>query len=146
MEVEEHLRRAASFEASAARLDPVEDTELYVIFLMRAGTHRINAALLAMGITAVLAEGGRVGDLYHTYKPRLEGTLPVAVDVEASNHAPALNRNLPDRRMKGLPAPCDVAGKTDVNRQKSRHRCSLSRVINHPKPTFQFLYDRVCRP
>jgi hypothetical protein len=79
MEVEEHLRRAASFEASAARLDPVADTELYVIFLMRAGTHRINAALHAMGITAVHAGGGRVGDLNHTYKPRLEGTLPDAV-------------------------------------------------------------------
>jgi hypothetical protein len=47
----------------------------------------------------------------------LQISLPVAVDVEPPDHAPALNRLLPDRRVNGLPAPCDVAGKTDVNRQ-----------------------------
>ena len=79
MEVDEHLRRAAGVEASIAKLDPVGDTELYVVFLMRAGTHRVNAALHALGITAVTAGGGCVGDLNHTYKPRLEARLPDAV-------------------------------------------------------------------
>jgi hypothetical protein len=79
MEVEEHLGRAAGFEASIAKLDPVGDTELFVVFLMRAGTHRVNAALHALGITAVQAGGGRIGDLNHTYKPPLEVRLPEAV-------------------------------------------------------------------
>jgi hypothetical protein len=47
----------------------------------------------------------------------LEVALPVAVDVEPPDHAPALNWIFPDRRMNSLPAPCDVAWKTDVNGQ-----------------------------
>src|SRR4029077_18059186 len=64
----------------------------------------------------------------------LEVTLPVAVDVEAPDHAPALNWILPDRRINGLPAPCDVAWKTDVNRHESRHQCFLSGVVDRSKP------------
>jgi hypothetical protein len=79
MEVEEHLGRAAGFEASIAKLDPVGDTELFVVFLMRAGTHRVNAALHALGITAVQAGGGRIGDLNHTYKPPLPAEAPAEV-------------------------------------------------------------------
>jgi len=79
MEPREHLRRAASFEASLSKLDPVEDGALYVVFLMRAGTNRVNAALHVMGITDVQASAARVGDLNHTYKPRLEGELPAEV-------------------------------------------------------------------
>ena len=79
MEPYEHLRRAASFEASLAKLDPLEDSALYVVFLMRAGTNRVNAALHMMGITDVEASANRVGDLNHTYKPRLEGVLPAEV-------------------------------------------------------------------
>jgi hypothetical protein len=45
----------------------------------------------------------------------LQISLSVAVDVESSDHAPALNRLLPDRRMNRLPPPCDVAWKADVN-------------------------------
>lgn len=76
MQVQEHLRRAASFERSAAKLDPVEDTELYVVFLMRAGTNRVNAALHALGITDTQASAARIGDLNHTYKPPLPGKPP----------------------------------------------------------------------
>ena len=79
MLVSEHLARAASFEASAAKLDPIEDTELYVVFLMRAGTARVNAALHALGVTDPVATGGRIGDLNHSYKPVLEGELPAEV-------------------------------------------------------------------
>ena len=42
--------------------------------------------------------------------------LVIAVNVKASDHAAALNRIFPDRGINGLPAPCDVAWKTDVNR------------------------------
>jgi hypothetical protein len=79
MEPLEHLRRAASFEASLAKLDPLEDGALYVVFLMRAGTNRVNAALHVMGVTGVEASVNRFGDLNHTYKPRLVGDLPVEV-------------------------------------------------------------------
>lgn len=79
MLVSEHLARAASFERSIAKLDPVEDTELYVVFLMRAATNRVNAALHALGVTDTVAAGARLGDLNHSYKPRLEGNLPAEV-------------------------------------------------------------------
>lgn len=80
MDVSRHLTRAKSFEASLAKLDPIEDSALYIVFLMRAGTNRVNAALHAMGITDVTPSANRVGDLNHTYKPRLEGTLPREVE------------------------------------------------------------------
>lgn len=76
MEVHEHLRRAASFEAAIQKIDPLEDGALYVVFLMRAGTNRINAALHMMGITDVSASAHRIGDLNHTYKPKLERVPP----------------------------------------------------------------------
>ena len=79
MLIGEHLKRAASFEASAAKLDPIEDAELYVVFLMRAATARVNAALHALGVTDPVAAGARIGDLNHSYKPRLEGDLPAEV-------------------------------------------------------------------
>lgn len=80
MEPFEHLRRAVSFERSAAKLDPIEDTELYVVFMMRAGTNRVNAALHAMGVTDTQASAKRVGDLNHSYKPKLTGEVPVPVE------------------------------------------------------------------
>lgn len=79
MQISEHLARAESFERSIARLDPVEDGELYVVFRMRASTNRVNAALHALGVTDTAASASRVGDLNHSYKPRLEGDLPAEV-------------------------------------------------------------------
>lgn len=79
MRPQEHLKRAASFEASAFKLDPIEDGELYIVFLMRAGTNRVNAALHVMGVTDEQPSAARVGDLNHSYKPRLEGELPAVV-------------------------------------------------------------------
>lgn len=79
MQISEHLARAESFERSIARLDPVDDGELYVVFRMRASTNRVNAALHALGVTDTAASASRVGDLNHSYKPRLEGDLPAEV-------------------------------------------------------------------
>ncbi len=79
MQIQDHLRRAESFEASARKLDPVADTELYVVYLMRAATSRVNAALHALGITDVQASAGRIGDLNHTYKPPLPVEPPAEV-------------------------------------------------------------------
>lgn len=78
MKIREHLERAAAFEQAIVRLDPAADTELFIVFLMRAATARVNAALHALGITSDVmgGAGGKLGDLNHTYKPRLEAELP----------------------------------------------------------------------
>lgn len=83
MLIDEHLARALSFEKSAAKLDPVEDAELWIVFLMRAGTGRVNAALHALGITenGPVAAGARIGDMNHSYKPSLDVELPEEVRV-----------------------------------------------------------------
>lgn len=87
MKVAEHLRRAESFEVGASKLDPLEDTALYVVFLMRAATNRVNAALHALGLTTeeVTGAGLKIGDLNHTYKPKLDVALPPAMQ-EAFKH------------------------------------------------------------
>ena len=79
MKISEHLARAESFERSIGKLDPVEDAELYVVFLMRAATNRVNAALHALGVTDTVASEARVGDLNHTYKPKLDLDLPAEI-------------------------------------------------------------------
>lgn len=79
MKISEHLARAESFERSIGKLDPLADAELYVVFLMRAATNRVNAALHALGVTDTVASEARVGDLNHTYKPKLECDLPAEV-------------------------------------------------------------------
>lgn len=83
MLVDEHLARALSFEKSAAKLDPVEDAPLWIVFLMRAGTGRVNAVLHALGITeeGPVAAGARIGDMNHSYKPSLCVELPQEVHV-----------------------------------------------------------------
>lgn len=78
MKISEHLERAIAFERALAALDPLEDAELFVVFLMRAGTSRVNAALHALGLTTEVIGGtaSKVGDLNHTYKPKLDVELP----------------------------------------------------------------------
>ncbi|OGA20514.1 MAG: hypothetical protein A3I02_04645 [Betaproteobacteria bacterium RIFCSPLOWO2_02_FULL_67_26] len=97
MKIEAHLERAAAFERAVARLDPLEDGELYVVFLMRAGTNRVNAALHALGLTseAVGGAAGKIGDLNHTYKPKLEVALPPALR-EAFQHLALLEDLRPE--------------------------------------------------
>jgi hypothetical protein len=51
MKIEEHLAKAKRFEATRARLDPVDDFELWFWMGLSAGTALINAALHAAGIT-----------------------------------------------------------------------------------------------
>lgn len=108
MKVSEHLEKAEAFERAVARLDPVEDTELFVVFLMRAGTNRVNAALHALGLTTEImgSKSGMVGDLNHTYKPKLEAALPPAMQ-EAFRHL-ALLEDLRPEFVRGL-AVLDVA-------------------------------------
>jgi hypothetical protein len=80
MKIDDHLEKARAFERSLAKLDPIADTELYVVFLMRACTNRLNAALHDVGFTTDGPTGaGRIGDLNHTYKPRLDTAPPAAL-------------------------------------------------------------------
>lgn len=77
MKIAEHLKKAEAFDRALSKLDPMEDSALYVVFLMRACTNRVNAALHALGITTDGPPAdGRVGDLNHTYKPTLPSAPP----------------------------------------------------------------------
>lgn len=77
MKISAHLEKAEAFERSLAKLNPIEDTELFVVFLMRACTNRLNAALHGLDFTIEAPAGnGRIGDLNHTYKPRLDTAPP----------------------------------------------------------------------
>ena len=82
MLIREHLDRAAGFEKSLAKLDPIRDSELYIIFLMRAATNRMNATLHALNLTdeGPVAAAARIGDLNHSYKPPLRAE--VSADVQ----------------------------------------------------------------
>jgi hypothetical protein len=83
MKISEHLSKAAAFERSAAKLDPRSDSALYVVFLLRAATSRVNAALHALGTTTDgAATAAKLGDLNHTYKPKLN--VPVPGEMQAS--------------------------------------------------------------
>jgi hypothetical protein len=99
MQIQEHLRRAESFEASARKLDPVADTELYIVYLMRAATSRVNAALHALGITDERPAGGRIGDLNHSYKPTLPDAPPA--EVKAMFEPLAFIENLRPEYVRG---------------------------------------------
>src|SRR5271165_737202 len=52
-------------------------------------------------------------------------SLAISLYIQPADHPPALNRLLPNRGANRLPFPCDVAGKTDVNRHKPSHRNPL---------------------
>jgi hypothetical protein len=83
MKIEEHLSRADAFERAAAKLAPRTDSALYVVYLLRAGTNRVNAALHALKATTdgkLTAE--KLGDLNHTYKPKLN--VPVPAELRAA--------------------------------------------------------------
>jgi hypothetical protein len=86
MLISDHLERVKAFEQSLARLDPIEDTELYVVFLMRAATNRVNAALHALDLTeeGPVARGTRIGDMNHTYKPVMDFELPAELHAAFS--------------------------------------------------------------
>ena len=77
MKINDHLEKADAFERSLAKLDPIADTELFVVFLMRACTNRLNAVLHGLDFTTEAPAGnGRIGDLNHTYKPKLDTAPP----------------------------------------------------------------------
>jgi hypothetical protein len=56
-------------------------------------------------------------------------SLAVAIDVEPSCHAPALDRRLPDGGVYGFPLPLDVAWPAHIHRKQARHRVRLRSSI-----------------
>ena len=107
MKINEHLTKAEAFDHSATKLDPAEDTALYFVMLLRAGTNRVNAALHALGTTTDgAATPAKLGDLNHTYKPKLK--VPVPDELRAAFEYLALIENLRADYVRGN-RPADTA-------------------------------------
>ena len=104
MNVGSHREKIAKLEALRARLDPLEDFELWFWSAMNAGTHAVNAALHRVGATgdadmfatqpgvylvpkadgSLTAELRPLGDVLHVGRPKVEAPLPP--DVLAMMH------------------------------------------------------------
>ena len=107
MKTSEHLTKADAFDRSAAKLDPARDTALYVVMLLRAGTNRVNAALHVLGTTTDgAATPAKLGDLNHTYKPKLN--VPVPDELRAAFVHLALIENMRTDYVRGN-KPADTA-------------------------------------
>jgi hypothetical protein len=107
MQIRDHLSKAEAFERSLAKLEPTEDGALYAVFLMRAATNRVNAALHALGVTSVgAATPAKLGDLNHTYKPKL--ITPVPDELRAAFKHLAFIEDLRPDYVRG-PMPIDDA-------------------------------------
>jgi hypothetical protein len=96
MNVASHLEKIRKLEALRARLDPMDDFELWFWSAMSAGTHAVNAALHDAKITraddvyptqpgvylvpqpdsSVRAAFHPPGDVLHVGRPRVEGPIP----------------------------------------------------------------------
>lgn len=99
-----HLAKIAKLEALRARLDPLEDFELWFWAGMTAGTHAVNAALHQAGVTRdddmfatqpgvylvpqadgkLKSEFRALGDVLHVGRPKVEA--PVPAHLEAMMH------------------------------------------------------------
>lgn len=111
MNVAAHLEKIDRLEALRARLDPLEDFELWFWTAMNAGTHAVNAALHHAGVTRPddvfptqpgvylipqpdksLQPGFHpLGDILHVGRPKVEGAVPDDVakmmkDMEIIEH------------------------------------------------------------
>ena len=111
MNVVSHLEKIGKLEALRAKLDPLEDFELWFWTAMNAGTHAVNAALHHAGVTRPddvfptqpgvylipqpdksLKPGFQpLGDILHVGRPKVEGAIPDDVakmmkDMEIIEH------------------------------------------------------------
>lgn len=102
MKVESHLEKFRRLDAMLARLDPIEDREVWIWTAMNSCTHLLNAALHRCGVSAETDSfhtqvnglyavpdretGGLVdalhppGDVMHVGQPPLSTPLPPAVE------------------------------------------------------------------
>lgn len=96
MNVASHLEKIGRLEALRARLDAMDDFELWFWSAMNAGTHAVNAALHDAGITQpddvfpaqpgvyLVPQPDRslkpcfhpLGDILHVGRPEVEGPIP----------------------------------------------------------------------
>lgn len=105
MKVASHVEKISKLEALRARLDPMEDFDLWFWSAMNAGTQAVNAALHHAGVTRdddvfptqpgvyllpqpdeSLRPGFHpLGDVLHVGRPKVEGNVPA--DVATMMHA-----------------------------------------------------------
>lgn len=97
MHIQAHLDKLTRLEAARARLQPVEDFELWFWATMLAGTNALNAALHAAGITPAEASYPSQPGVYHVAQPdgSFAPVLKAAGDVLHAGR-PALAQPLPD--------------------------------------------------
>ena len=119
--------RLGHLELGVAYPVPVTDADLVV----GQALHREVLAELPVGevVPAELLLPVAVGlDLVHEHGTLLAAVagavpLPVAVDVEAPHHLPALHRLLPDPGVDRPAPPLDIPGQADVHREEPRGSC-----------------------
>jgi hypothetical protein len=65
MTPEQHMAKAARYEATRSKLDPVKDFELFVLCSVHAGAHLLNAVYHRLDVTSPEF------DMVHTFVPAL---------------------------------------------------------------------------
>lgn len=123
MNVASHLEKIRKLEALRARLDPLEDFELWFWSAMNAGTHAVNAALhhsrvtrdddvfpTQPGVYLIPQPGSELrsafhplGDILHVGRPKVEGAVPT--DVEMMMHEMELIEHHRDPCIRGERQP-----------------------------------------
>jgi hypothetical protein len=123
MNVASHLEKIRKLEALRARLDPLEDFELWFWSAMNAGTHAVNAALhhsrvtrdddvfpTQPGVYLVPQPGSELrsafhplGDILHVGRPKVEGAVPA--DVKKMMHEMELIEHHRDPCIRGERQP-----------------------------------------
>jgi hypothetical protein len=134
MMIPAHLDKLRLLEAARARLDPLDDFELWFWAGMHAGTHAVNAALHHAGLTREEASFATqpgvylvprpdgppdtaprpLADVLHVGRPAVPGAIPA--DVAALMHAMEVIEHHRDPCVRGDRAPtaaivedCDAA-------------------------------------
>jgi hypothetical protein len=95
MNVASHVEKIEKLEALRAKLDPMEDFELWFWALMNAGTNAVNAALHQAGVTRAddvfptqpgvyVDRDGKagfhpLGDVLHVGRPKVEAAVPADI-------------------------------------------------------------------
>lgn len=123
MKITDHVEKIQRLNALRARLDPIEDFELWFWAGMTAGTHAVNAALhhaqvtdeseafaMQPGVYLVLQADGvlrpefrALGDVLHVGRPKVEGPIPD--DIAAMMHEMEIVEHHRDPCVRGHRAP-----------------------------------------
>jgi hypothetical protein len=124
-----HLAKIGKLEALRARLDPVEDFELWFWAGMTAGTHAVNAALHHAGVTqgddmfptqpgvylvpqadgTLRNEFHPLGDVLHVGRPKVEAPVPEQLEAMMHDMECVEQHRDPCLREGRLPTPAIVA-------------------------------------